>query len=724
MSHETPEPPIDLFNEIVSREWRDWRLWEKIDAGVLSVLERAKQLEQRFNQSGRIDDPELLCELAELNEEWDALGYNNRFDTFGVTGRLRSAEDEETDEIEHIIQANLGLRPAEIGLDGDYYPASGYRCQIDSLFVRQINNDFEGIASLRIYLAIETDSESGEYVSFEADIGDIVYIDVPYPTHTGAMTILREYYPDMMQSIKRQLPHRCDSENQMLDALDKLILTLDPDALHSSTPRETLLRHLERHISEHLGFDRHTEHIISVDGTVYATDTNGNQVSRDMRGQARCLIDGVKLVQLDDSGGGDLYTFAIDLEASIRLPGRSGGWMHLQIPTGYVEDLRCDHLSELDFTLSDNADIATHQPDRSGRKIERIPAMASPAGAIGELAVMTAVEAEVESTETHQQYLDRHRVYLDDFAEMRQQIKKITKLRYDSEEQAMDGLTSVGNLLSEFMNSHPLDHHPVALVSGSAVCFSPAKFDYEIDHDNDTMTATYTGINTVRGDVTTAKPVILGAARAAVVKEDDQYQVTAFIDCPECTIPMDSSAITDPDSGVPLLTLSGSRRAVIDLSDSDLRFNFKILEQAESRKEALAEIDGLEINPSLKQLIISSLDNFGQSIEQASSTSFTDYEAVTDLNRLAQAIAGDPVLSETVATAMSRMLGSDTMAVVSGAYTDNHGHTDYIEPRLLNIVSVISRDDGPALLIEVKPGGDAAPIMFVMPLSELKALSL
>ena len=62
-----------------------------------------------------------MCELAELNEEWDALGYNNRFDTFGVTGRLRSAEDEETEEIEHIIQANLGLRPAEIGLDGDYY---------------------------------------------------------------------------------------------------------------------------------------------------------------------------------------------------------------------------------------------------------------------------------------------------------------------------------------------------------------------------------------------------------------------------------------------------------------------------------------------------------------------------------------------------------------------------------------------------------------------------
>lgn len=692
------------FSELVRLGWENNApsLWEKIDTGVRHLLERAKQLEARFNEAGNLEDEALQDELSAINHEWDKLNYTDL--PFGVTGRLRPMAEVEHEEVMPLIIAGIGIHNEQQDLYGSYYPATGYQCQILGFGVERINNSFEGVASFKVDVELSIDDDPADDPSFMLYVEDIEYIDVPEPTHEGAEAILWENFPELMQYICDTLPDDCGDDMQIIEVLDNFAATFNIDAHSTTLTREQVKEYIELYITDRLSFDDGMEYTIEVDGRVYGEDAKKRAVPRMMNGTTPCRVGYVRLVEQAGTEDTDkVKTYLALVEVFVPLPARNGGWVKILVPTESIKDFWSDRPEVADWTLDEldtEAPVFNDEQLKPDLEFEPSPSVET---AIGATAV-TAAQIETETpAETRDQRLERYTSLRTHFVEMHTKMLEITARRFETAEEATAAQRELDVFLAEFNKAYPAGENLITLLSGEAVVMADTKVDIKSKEDGAIIELN--GQSPVSGDLMTHKRAQYVGSVSTIASRDDEYMACAFINFIDI-VPPEGVDVLSPAGDQPLFRITTSRRLSVDMSVADLEINYLELDQAERRRDALDEISRMKIDESRKAQLLAHIGTFADGLEQVDPTKLIEFEAVEDLNNLAMMVMGNAEQSEAVASALSHMLGSNYLAFLTGPSKDNLGNIDELDGAATRIVSVVSRHPNlsapePALLVEI-----------------------
>lgn len=706
MSHENITPSYgsyddDMFDEIVSQEWSPME--HRIDAGVRSLLDRARELERAFNDSGDASSEPLLAELDSLNRAWDKLGY--WLETLRFTGRLRAISNIEEDEIRPIIEANSGLYPPRQDYDGQYYPARGYECCVIGFGLETVET-LPGLPPYRVCFELSLDGDEADTApGFTLNIDDVRYIEVPHPTTEGAQELLWQNHPNLMQYICDTLPDNCGDDTVIIGALSDFCATLDIDDHMTDLSREQIIDYIEQYITDRLGFDDSLQYNISAEGLVYGVDARQNRIPRNMRGQTVCRVERVRMLVDDDDTQDADKTYRLYLEIKIPLTGRGSGWTTLIVPMSTVQDFYCDRPTPENFVLMDEEDAIVLDPDEIMPEYETEPSTS--ATALGEMAVEAAAIDYAETggvmPETREQKIDRYRMMRDKFFAVHARIIEATSRTFDTREDALAYEPIITGMMRELHEVYPAHEAPTLLVSGEAIFTTDTTM--EVQSTDTESIIKLNSKNVVIGDMTTQKRAVVINDAVFLVRKNDKYSVGAFIYLVDLARE-GSIRVIDPTQQHSLFELSATRRLTIDMSNPDLGFNYELLERADARREAFERLRRSTIDEVHKERLRLSLEAFAEGFDAEIHP--TETIDVKNLDRLRSASAlatGDLEQSDIIAETLSSILDPHRPMFLSGPAIDSGGSTVELYDTRIKIVTAISQHPNlstpePSLLVE------------------------
>lgn len=708
------------FRALVEAEWKSGApsMWEKIDKGVRRVLERARLLEEKFNQTKNAsNDAELQVELMELNHEWDKLGYELK--SVGVIGRLRPVADLDPEELEPLVGEGIGLEEKTTDLYGEYYKAAGYRVQVLGFDLETLHNTVDGPMSYKIMMALTIDDEPADNASLMMHVGDVEYIDVPEPTAEGAEAVLWDNFPDLMQYTTDKIPDDCGSDKKILEVLDDFAVTFDVNAHTTTLTAEQICMYIDAYITARLGFDDSMEYTMEVDGIAYGENAKKHAVPRKISGSTPCRISSVRLIPGPETEG-DGETYQALLEVYIPLPGRNAGWTKALVLPHSIENLWCDRPTQKEFVFDDIEGLVVFHPDQIEPDLEIEPSP-STVDAIGKAALDAATqegdvelstdqagveEAETEDeeeVETREQRLERYAELRAKFLEMYIKMHEISKRRFATEEESIASYDEMSQLLTEFTSDYPYEERIVAMLSGEAVIQANTVTRYKPREDG--VTVEVDGINAVNGDLMTQiRGVYMGGTtvRGTI---GDQYAVSAYLYFVDVR-PPEGVDVMGPTGDLALFRLVSERKVAIDVAEPDLDFDFLALERARRCTEALETIAKIDTTEARREQLAAHVTTFSNTLEKSLIGERIEFDSISDLNTLAITVMGDEEQSDAVASALNHVIGNELPAIMTGAALDKTGKVVMLDGEPSRIVGVVSRHPAlrapePALLIEV-----------------------
>lgn len=723
MSHENFGNPSEIdarFREMMRQEWHnnEPRLWDRIDKGVRSLLERAKELETEFNARGNIEAEDLQIKLSELNNEWRSLDYLD--EPCGITGRLRLVEDIDDNDIMAIILAEVGLQPKAIDAYGEYYPAYGYQTQVIGFCADEIDQGAPG-KKIKVNLEVALDDDAADEGSFMVYIEDLEYISVPEPTHAGAEAILWEQFPDLMQHICDALPDDCGNDMQIIRALDDFAVTFGIDAHDTDLTREQMLNYIELYITDRLQFDDSMEYTISVDGTIYGLDNKREVVPRTHRGDMPCRIGHVRL---QEQAGTDpqakIKTYQPILEIFVPLGGRGSPWTMLRVPIESIRNL-CNNRPSFDASLFDG-ETAVYHPDQLNPELE--------------LAMLpNRPDADSTTVEVERPQLCSQEILVtinEQFTLLRARALAITAQRFDTKAEALKARDEIDELISEFHSNYPFDRHLVLALSGEGVMFCRPELTIHGDTDQHVIDIKIEQARMQYGDITThERGRYMGATTSIAEDKDGKHLAYASLIFNALHEP-DGVQVQDPTNSFSLFQMTTSRLVMVDLSNPDLEISSVDLQKIEARQRVLAAIERASLDAARKQFLGEHIAAIAEEFDAVDPAVIKDFGAITSLNELAIAVAGDSVQSEIVADALSVVIGTGYSVIISGPSIDADNLIRELDQEGARIIGVISahprlRAPEPIFLAEVRTKPDENGItslddVRLIPLSTIRAI--
>lgn len=247
----------DRFNEII-QGFEGALLRERGDPEVDDIFaEIAEKLEVLNNQADHISDTVLADIASELNQVFNTVHMLGA--PIAVTGRLRPTNTSLRADGE--LNPNASTSPAELGVQR--YEQAGIYVASDQLYFKGItlhstrHTDGTGSTavhySARLHFAPDELSTNHSY-AYPDDIDTFAPI---FASQKKVEQVLRSEFPDVVEYIDAHLPHRCDDDMRIIDALQTFRLSIDWSA-HPElqlTGREEIRRYIERYITERLRFD-------------------------------------------------------------------------------------------------------------------------------------------------------------------------------------------------------------------------------------------------------------------------------------------------------------------------------------------------------------------------------------------------------------------------------------------------------------------------------------
>lgn len=676
----------DVFAALIKGNWeKEPSLREKIDPGILRLLNDAKSAEDALNYAKDPSEETIQEVILNLNGDWDMLGF--RDDPIKITGRLRPTENAlEEDVVDNAAEdAFPGLGEYKEDLLGEYFEAAGFRTIVKGFDVEKVPMGDHGFI-YRVVMELSLDEDyNEEQVWFTAYPDDIEYMDAYQPTREGAEEFVRVNFPDVYEAVQA-LPDDCRDPELIREVLDDFSLTFDLSQADTAMGQDEVLDLIETYITDRLAFDNAT-YDADIRGTIYGQTMTHSRVPKEYTGTLReLLISNLRLAPTPDTEEGQqMVTYRPVLEAWYLVPEAQGGRTPVYIPIDSLTKLVANRPDAKDYPFDEDTYLVQNEQFDGGFEVQPLTS------SVGQAALSLAEhDSHAESTQEESEEIaengydvsekERKRQFLTELHGLHAIISQYASSNaehvYPSRAALEPDYDMVNDRVEAFFKRWQQEMNPVIEVSGEAVRLPTAKMSRTVNHEDGTFDLRVEGLGVHPESMfNTARGILVEAhvqAGSAEIDGETVHLMRAYLEFVDISGKDHNITINDPVIGVPMLSVGTTRRFFVDLGLPG-GYALPELEYDERRSAALERVEKLEINGHVRSILQRNLETLATAIDNESATGLEEYESVEGLRDLALSATDNQHVMNVTADALEAVLGTGRTLQVIGPYIDDAG---------------------------------------------------
>lgn len=676
-----PSNDDDAFDALIKNTWEtEPSLRDTIDPGILRLMHDAKSAEDALNFATDPSEDTIQEVLLNLNGDWDMLGF--RDEAIKVTGRLRPTEyalDE--DVVDNAYEGAFpGIGEHKEDLLGEYFDAAGFRAIVKGFDVERVPMGEHG-SMYRVVMqyGLDEDYEDGQ-VWFTSRPDDIEYMEPYQPSREGAEEFVRTNFPEVFTAVQA-LPDDCRDPELIRQVLDDFSVTFDVSKADTTMGDDEVLDLIETYLTDRLAFDNAT-YDAGVRGVIYGRTMTYAKVPKEYDGTLReLLISNVRLFPTPDTEEGQaLVTYRPALETWYLVPEAQGGRTPVYIPIDSLTRLTTNRPETSAYPFDEDTII---QPNEQFDRNFGVRPLEQRVGAvILDAASVTDIEQEDESNDADgeqdipEDEKERQRQFLTELQGLheivRQYASSDAEHPYPSKAAIAEDFEMINDRIATFFQRWQADMNPVIEVIGPALRIPEATLSRVIDQESQTLDIQVRGFGVASPDVfSSAKGILAGADVQTVSygEDDAQHVIRAYLEFIDLGHGNNTITISDPDIGVPMVTINAARRFLVDLG-LPAGYSLPRLDYDARRSETLARTAKLDITQSSRQMLQKNLEYLAGAIDSESQTEMTEFDGVEGLRDIALAFHDNPHAMDVAADALEAILGTGRTLRIAGPFID------------------------------------------------------
>ena len=671
----------DAFDALIKNTWEtEPSLRETIDPGILRLMRDAKSAEDALNFATDPSENTIQEVLLNLNGDWDMLGF--RDEAIKVTGRLRPTEYAlEEDVVDNAYEGAFpGIGEHKEDLLGEYFDATGFRAIVKGFDVERVPmGEHASMYRVVMQYGLDEDYEDGQ-VWFTSHPDDIEYMEPYQPSREGAEEFVRTNFPEVFAAVQA-LPDDCRDPELIRQVLDDFSVTFDVSKADTTMGDDEVLDLVETYITDRLAFDNAT-YDAGVLGIIYGRTMRYAKVPKEYDGTLReLLISNVRLFPTPDTAEGQtLITYRPTLETWYLVPEAQGGRTPIYIPIDSLTRLTANRPETSAYPFDEDTIIQPNEQFDSNFGVR--PLEQRLGEAVIDAASMTSVEHADEASDRDgeqdipEDEKERQRQFLAELHGLheivRQYASSDAEHPYPSKAAIAEDFEMINDRIETFFQRWQTDMNPVIEVIGQALRVPEATLSRVIDQESQTLDIQVRGFGVASPDVfSSAKGILAGAdVQTGSYGEDDaQHVIRAYLEFIDLGHGNNTFTISDPDIGVPMVTINAARRFLVDLG-LPAGYSLPSLDYDARRSETLARTAKLDITQSSRQMLQKNLEYLAGAIDSESQTEMTEFDGVEGLRDIALAFHDNPHAMDVAADALEAILGTGRTLRIAGPFID------------------------------------------------------